>query len=254
MRTPLQQNEKILLTTYTSWVMLVTPMLIVLAALMIGIFLISSFKWTLILQVPAAGWFGWKYLEWKHNIWVVTNFRVIDEFGVININSRESPLDKINNVSYSQNIWGRILGFGKVEIQTAATIGETIYESVDNPKLLKDTITSAQANYKNVQMSMQVKDIMQQMQPQVTQQQPPQYPQPPNYQQPQPSQYPQPPAQPQYQSTVYVAPPQQQPPTTQQQAPLNQQIATELEKLFELRQKGILSEEEYKKAKARLIG
>ena len=237
MRTPLQQNEKILLTTYTSWVMLVLPMLMVLAALVIGI-LIGSFKWTLGLTVPALAYFGWKYLEWKHNIWVVTNFRVIDEFGVININSRESPLDKINNVSYSQNIWGRILGFGKVEIQTAATIGETIYDSVDKPKLLKDTITNAQANYKHVQMTMQVKDIMQQMQP-------PQQQQPQQYQQPV-----QPP--PAYHSTTYVSQPAQQP--APQQNPLNQQIASELEKLFELKQKGILSEEEYQKAKARLIG
>ncbi len=226
MRTPLQQNEKVLLTTYTSWVMLIVPMLIVLAALLTGGFIISSFKWTLILLVPAAAYFGWKYLEWKHNIWVVTNFRVIDEFGVININSRESPLDKINNVSYAQNIWGRILGFGQVEIQTAATIGETVYNNVDKPRLLKDIITNAQANFKNVQMSMQVKDIVQQLQPV---QQLHAYP-----------------------STTYIAPPPQQ--TALQSSPLNHQIASELEKLFELRQKGILSEEEYQKAKTRLIG
>ena len=226
MRTPLQQNEKVLLTTYTSWVMLIVPMLIVLAALITGGLIISSFKWTLILFVPTAAYLGWKYLEWKHNIWVVTNFRVIDEFGVININSRESPLDKINNVSYSQNIWGRILSFGQVEIQTAATIGETVYNNVDKPRLLKDTITNAQANYKNVQMSMHVKDIVQQMQPM---QQPAATP-----------------------STTYIAPPQQQ--TATQSSPLNHHIASELEKLFELRQKGILSEEEYQKAKARLIG
>ena len=227
MRTQLQQNEKVLLTTYTSWVTMILPMLVVLAALLIGIVAIYSFSWTLILLVPAGAWFGWKYLEWKHNIWVVTNFRVIDEFGVININSRESPLDKINNVSYSQNILGRIFGFGKVEIQTAATIGETVYNMVDKPRLLKDTITNSQANYKHVQMTMQVKDIMQHMQP--TQTLPPAY-----------------------QSTTYMSPPPQQPPA--QSPPLNQQIATELEKLFELMQKGILSEEEYQKAKARLIG
>ncbi|MES2772989.1 MAG: PH domain-containing protein [Bacteroidota bacterium] len=231
MRTPLQQNEKVLLVTYTSWVMLIAPMLIALGALLIGIFLFDSFKWTLILFLPALAWFGWKYLEWKHNIWVVTNFRVIDEFGVININSRESPLDKINNVSYHQSIWGRIFGFGQVEIQTAATVGETVYYSVDKPRLLKDTITNAQANYKHVQMTMQVRDIVQQMQP--------------NQQQA-------PPAQPAYNSTTYVAPPPQQP--AAQPPQLNQQMASELEKLFELRQKGILSEEEYQKAKARLIG
>lgn len=232
MRTPLQQNEKVLLVTYTSWVMLITPVLIVLVALVIGIFLVSSLQWTLILSLPALAWSGWKYLEWKHNIWVVTNFRVIDEFGVININTRESPLDKINNVSYAQNILGRLFGFGNVEIQTAATTGATLYSNVDKPRLLKDTITNAQANYKHVQMSMHVKDIVQQMQPPLQDQQTP--------------------AQPAYQSTTYVAQPPQQPAANS--SPINQHIATELEKLFELRQKGILNEDEYQKAKARLIG
>ena len=238
MRTPLQQNEKILLTTYTSWVMLVLPVVILVAALMLAIY-ISIGTWFLILVLPALGYLGWKYFEWKHNIWVVTNFRVIDEFGVFNINTRESPLDKINNVSYQQTIWGRILGFGNVEIQTAATIGETVYNSVDKPKLLKDTITNAQANYKHVQTSMHIKDIMSQMQPQ-----PPAQQQPTTYTQ-------QPPAQTTYSPSTYVS----QPPSQHKPEPsFNQQIASELEKLFDLKQKGILSEDEYQRAKARLLG
>jgi len=238
MRTPLQQNEKILLTTYTSWVMLVLPIVILVAALALAIW-ISNGTWFLVLVIPALAFLGWKYFEWKHNIWVVTNFRVIDEFGVFNINTRESPLDKINNVSYQQTIWGRILGFGNVEIQTAATIGETVYNSVDKPKLLKDTITTAQANYKHVQTSMHIKDIMSQMQPQPPAQQPP-------FQSPMPQ------APPTYSPSTYVS----QPPAPQQkpEPSFNQHIASELEKLFELKQKGILSEDEYQRAKARLLG
>jgi hypothetical protein len=60
----------------------------------------------------------------------------------------ECPLDKINNVSYSQNIWGRIFGFDTVIIQTAAHHGATIYSNVHNPQLLKETITTMQEEYK----------------------------------------------------------------------------------------------------------
>jgi uncharacterized membrane protein YdbT with pleckstrin-like domain len=227
MRTPLQPNEKILLRTHTNWTVLVLPTLIAIIALTFGIWLgtATSLVWAAIVILPALGYFGWKYLEWKHNIWVITNFRVIDEFGIFNINTKESPLDKINNVSYSQSIWGRLFGFGNVEIQTAATIGETIYYYVDNPKTLKDTITHAQSNYNNERMSHQFKNMMQQVQP------------------PQP-------AQPQQPTTTYVAPPQQRPAPQ----PNNHSIATELEKLFELKQKGILNEEEYQRAKGRLLG
>ena len=226
MRTPLQTNEKILLRTHTNWTVLVVPTLIAIVALAFGIWLGTAMGliWSAVVILPALAYFGWKYLEWKHNIWVITNFRVIDEFGIININTRESPLDKINNVSYSQSIWGRLFGFGNVEIQTAATTGETIYYDVDSPKTLKDTITNAQSNYNNEKMSHQFKNMMQQAPPQ---------PAPPPV-------------------TTYVAPP---PPPIQQTLPHNNHsIATELEKLFELKQKGILTEEEYQRAKGRLLG
>ncbi len=230
MRTPLQPNEKILLRTHTNWTVLVVPTLIAIIALTFGIWLGNALGiiWSAVIILPALGYFGWKYLEWKHNIWVITNFRVIDEFGIININTRESPLDKINNVSYSQSIWGRLFGFGNVEIQTAATTGETIYYNVDSPKTLKDTITHAQSNYNNEKMSYQVKSMMQQVQP------PPPQPAPPP-------------------ATTYVAPP-PQPAQHSASQHNNHSIAAELEKLFELKQKGILTEEEYQRAKGRLLG
>ncbi len=43
-------------------------------------------------------------------------------------------------MTYSQSLLGRILGYGEVEIQTAAEDGATIYRMVKNPLLLKDTI------------------------------------------------------------------------------------------------------------------
>lgn len=237
MRTPLQPSEKILLKTYTSWVTLVLPALGMLVAVGIGIY---AQKWNvgLIAFGIAALYFGWKFLEWRHNIWVITNFRVIDEFGILNINTKESPLDKINNVSYNQTILGRILGFGNVEIQTAATIGETVYESVDGPKTLKDTITLAQANYKHVQTAQQTRSIIEEMQA-AKQSSLPLEPslQKNNFEAPKPAEK--------------IIEPAQQAPTPQ---PISaSQIATQIEKLIALKQQGVLTEDEYQRAKARLL-
>ena len=44
---------------------------------------------------------------------------------------------------------------GHVEIQTAAEAGATDYYNVNHPKRLKDTITAAQAEYKNWQFGNQ---------------------------------------------------------------------------------------------------
>src|SRR5665811_2573857 len=84
----------------------------------------------------------------RDSIWAVTNMRVIDESGFFSRYSKESPLDKINNVEYDQSLWGRMFGYGDVEIQTAAEMGDTTYKMIHYPKLLKDTITHAQEEYK----------------------------------------------------------------------------------------------------------
>jgi uncharacterized membrane protein YdbT with pleckstrin-like domain len=111
--------------------------------------------WGWLVSLAGVGYWLLRYSAWKVNIWVVTNFRVIDEAGLLNHYAKESPLDKINNVSYDQTLAGRLFNFGHVEIQTAAEAGATDYYNVNHPKRLKDTITAAQAEYKNWQYSNQ---------------------------------------------------------------------------------------------------
>jgi len=101
----------------------------------------------------------WIYFNWVHNIWVVTNLRVIDEAGFFTRHAKESPLEKINNIEYAQSFWGRILGYGNVDIQTAAEMGNTSYVMIAQPKLLKDTITHAQEAYKLSRESNQAQQL-----------------------------------------------------------------------------------------------
>ena len=54
---------------------------------------------------------------------------------------------------------GRIFGYGNVDIQTAAELGETSYQLIHHPKLLKDTITHAQEEYKRMQISNQATQL-----------------------------------------------------------------------------------------------
>jgi uncharacterized membrane protein YdbT with pleckstrin-like domain len=210
MRTPLQKSEKMLLITYSSWTALVLPLLVALALAVIGVVIVirvpSVWGWL----VSLAGVVYWllRYSAWKVNIWVVTNFRVIDEAGLLTHYAKESPLDKINNVSYDQTIAGRLFNYGHVEIQTAAEAGATDYYQVNHPKRLKDTITAAQSEYKNWQFSNQAAQMAAAMD-----------------------------------ARGGTA-------TKAAEAPA---IAQELERLFELKMKGALSEEEYNRAKARLL-
>src|SRR5260221_14674490 len=149
MRTSLQKGEKVLLVTHGSWTTLIVPVLIAIAGLVASYFIgfIQHYGW--IAAVLGLLYFLIRYANWNANIWVVTNFRVIDEVGLLSHFAKESPLDKINNVSYKQSVMGRIFSYGDVVIQTAAEVGATTYIDVNHPKRLQETIVLAQSELKS---------------------------------------------------------------------------------------------------------
>ena len=209
MRTDLKKDEKILIIIRQHWIKLILPIFawVLLGTLLIGIFQnTTSFIITLVAALIPI----FMYLDWKTNLWCVTNLRVVDEQGFFTRYSKESPLDKINNVEYTQNVWGRIFGFGDVDIQTAAELGETTYKLIHHPKLLKDTITHAQEENKKAQITNQATQLAQAI------------------------------------AKTNAA--------SGYQQPSQQMIADELHKLFELMQKGAITQEEYLGQKTKLMG
>jgi uncharacterized membrane protein YdbT with pleckstrin-like domain len=200
MKTKLKKDEKLILETRPHLFTLVGPFFITSIASTIGF---ARGNFGIFIAILFICYFIYKIVERNNNSWTVTNLRVIDEFGVFSKNSKESPLEKINNVSYSQSFLGRIVGYGNVQIQTAAEIGSTTYYAVDNPKYLKDTITHMQEEYKSHQIKKQATEL----------------------------------------ANAIAA--------GQQNNKID--VASELEKLYELKQKGILTEEEYNNRKTKLL-
>lgn len=208
MRTQLKKDEKLLLITRKHWIQMVLPVFawLLLAALLL--WLMNDYTIAFIIILVTAIFPMVEYINWKYNLWAVTNMRVVDESGFFTRYSKESPLDKINNVEYDQPILGRILGYGNVDIQTAAEMGETKYQLIHHPKLLKDTITHAQEEYKKTQITSQATQLAQAIAKNIN-------------------------------------------PAT---APSQQMIADELHKLFDLLQKGAITQEEYAAQKNKLLG
>ncbi len=159
MRTPLRTDEKIILQTRRHWFVLIIPFLFSAALIWFSLYLYSktpSLEWyPLLLTLFSLLFIVYRYYAWKFDLWIVTSHRVIDEEGVFSINSKESPIDKINNVSYRQSLIGRIIGFGDVQIQTAAEQGETNYSNISKPQRLKEALSAAQEIYKEFQMNRQ---------------------------------------------------------------------------------------------------
>jgi uncharacterized membrane protein YdbT with pleckstrin-like domain len=160
MRTVPKNDEKILLIIRQHWIKLVLPFLAwILLAVVFMVIGWPAVKVKLIILLITALYPLYEYINWKNNLWCVTTLRVVDESGFFSRYSKESPLDKINNVEYDQSIFGRMLGYGDVDIQTAAELGATTYKLIHHPKLLKDTITLAQEENKKAQISAQATQL-----------------------------------------------------------------------------------------------
>lgn len=159
MRTQLKKDEKLLLVIRQHWIKLMLPFFAWLLLSIVLLWWLTNYSIVFIIILLTAIYPMIEYINWKYNLWAVTNMRVVDESGFFTRYSKESPLDKINNVEYDQPIMGRILGYGNVDIQTAAEMGETKYTLIHRPKLLKDTITHAQEEYKKTQISSQATQL-----------------------------------------------------------------------------------------------
>jgi hypothetical protein len=98
MRTALKKDEKILLITRQHWIKMVLPIFVWLLVAVLAIWLMDTTGF--IITMVAALYPMYEYLTWKSNLWCVSNMRVVDESGFFSRYSKESPLDKINNVEY----------------------------------------------------------------------------------------------------------------------------------------------------------
>ncbi len=59
-----------------------------------------------------------EYIRWRNHIYVVTNRRVITLSGVVNKSTYDIALEKINDISTSQSLLGRMFNFGDVTLES----------------------------------------------------------------------------------------------------------------------------------------
>jgi hypothetical protein len=77
----------------------------------------------LALVLGGIAYIGWQVLRWMNEEYVVTTRRVLQLEGVINKRVLDSSLEKINDAVLTQSLFGRIFGFGDLDILTASETG-----------------------------------------------------------------------------------------------------------------------------------
>src|SRR5438093_2487514 len=81
-----------------------------------------------------------RYVWWRNKVYVVTNLRVLKLEGLLSKAHRDASLDKINDLVLTQSMWGRLLGYGDVQILTANEASGMTFHKLQDPVAFKRQI------------------------------------------------------------------------------------------------------------------
>jgi uncharacterized membrane protein YdbT with pleckstrin-like domain len=146
----LGESEQILLETHQHWFVLFGKIFleILLIAVLVGASLVASAFYPsaiyglILIVVPVIGLLN-DVMVWRNKAYIVTNRRVIQISGVFNKDVVDSSLEKVNDVKMSQSFFGRMFGFGDIEILTASELGVNLFHEIANPVEFKTAMLNA---------------------------------------------------------------------------------------------------------------
>jgi Bacterial PH domain/Short C-terminal domain len=140
----LSQGEEVILRTRQHWLALLlearTPILLFIAGLVLLLVVSQFFTGTVQTVVGYAAFAAIVigllslvkiYLTWYSEDYLVTNRRVLKVEGIINKRSADSSLEKINDAVLEQNLLGRLLNYGDLDILTAADVAVDRYRMLN---------------------------------------------------------------------------------------------------------------------------
>lgn len=146
----LGENEKILLETHQHWFVLFGKIFleIILIVIIIGGSLAAypfypmAIYGLILVLVPLIGMMN-DILVWRNKAYIVTTHRVIQTAGVFSKDVVDSSLEKVNDVKLSQSFFGRLFGFGDIEILTASELGANLFHEINDPVGFKTAMLNA---------------------------------------------------------------------------------------------------------------
>ena len=146
-------NERILYTERHHWIFPIAEMIkwiIAAVAILVVIILFKSWfsgswvNWLFIAFVVPAFRIAWGFISWRMNVYALTNRRVVEVTGVVNKTVADSSLEKLTDVVLRQGLFGRLLGYGDIEVLTAAAgAGINYLKQIRKPMQFKQAMVNA---------------------------------------------------------------------------------------------------------------
>jgi uncharacterized membrane protein YdbT with pleckstrin-like domain len=149
----LNADETIALDMHPHWWYFAEPAFALAGAIVVAIVLLAETKSgtnsrkylglvVLVLLVFGALWLIGRYLKWISTNFVITSQRVIFRQGIFAKSGIEIPLERVNNVNFSQGVFERMLGAGDLLIESGGEDGQQRFTDIRHPDKVQNLIHS----------------------------------------------------------------------------------------------------------------
>jgi uncharacterized membrane protein YdbT with pleckstrin-like domain len=134
----LNEGEQVVLDLRPHWSFLIGPVLGAIGVLVVAVAILVAFPSApgvvivavLVFLAGAMIWLAGRYARWASTSFVLTDSRVVYRTGVLSRHGREIPLDRLNDISVHQTILERLVGSGRLFVESAGQMGEEAFIGV----------------------------------------------------------------------------------------------------------------------------
>lgn len=143
----LTSDEHVVLHLHPHWAAMIAPAFwTVLGAAAIVAAVVLNFYSIAVVVIGALAvvlflWLAfWPFVVWRSTHFVFTNERVLLREGVFNRQQRDIPLTRVNDVSSSQSLLDRVLGCGKLTVESAGERGQSVLVNIPKVVLVQKVV------------------------------------------------------------------------------------------------------------------
>ena len=88
----------------------------------------------------AVLWLIVVWIRWQSTSYTLTDQRIKIETGVFGRQSKMIPIDRVQDCTTKQSLFGRMLGYGRVEVDAAGAQGAEVLDHLPNPGVFRDQV------------------------------------------------------------------------------------------------------------------
>lgn len=90
--------------------------------------------------VVIVGWLAYPVLRWYFTHFILTDRKLVLSSGILNKTFKVIPLDQVNDISGSQNVWERVFNYGDLVIESAGEFGQQPFTNIGDPRKVRAQI------------------------------------------------------------------------------------------------------------------